>query len=111
MFMYSGVAGDVCGTSVANKQVIRTHLNMWGGRRMTSKNRMDLRGVISPLNLLKCKSCLAAMDKGDVLEVLLTDVDVVQDLKMIVQRSSDRVVYTKKQFDCVCLGIEKGPRN
>ena len=78
---------------------------------MTSKNRMDLRGVISPLNLLKCKVCLKSMDEGAVLEVLVSDVDVVQDLKMIVQRSSDRVVYSKKQFDCVCLGIKKGPRN
>lgn len=75
---------------------------------MTSKNILDLRGVISPLNLLKCKSCLKSMDKGDVLEVLLTDVDVVQDLRTIVQRSKDEVVYTKKRLDCVCLGIKKG---
>lgn len=72
---------------------------------------MDLRGVISPLNLLKCKGCLKAMDEGAVLEVLVSDVDVVEDLKMIVQRSRDRVVYTKKLIDCVCLGIKKGPRN
>lgn len=28
--MNSGAAGNVCGTSVADKQMIRTHLNMWG---------------------------------------------------------------------------------
>ena len=78
---------------------------------MTSKNVLDLRGVISPLNLLKCKSCLKSMDKGDVLEVLLTDIDVVQDLRVIVQRSKDEVVYTKKGPDCVCLGIKKGSGN
>ncbi len=51
------------------------------------------------------------MDEGDVLEVLVSDMDVVQDLRMIVQRSNDEVVYTKKLLDCVCLGIKKGPRN
>jgi len=78
---------------------------------MTSKNILDLRGVISPLNLLKCKSCLKAMDKGDVLEVLIADIDVVQDLRMIVKRSNDEIVYTKKMVDYICLGIKKGPRN
>ncbi len=78
---------------------------------MTSKNVLDLRGVISPLNLLKCKSCLSAMEKGDLLEVLVADIDVVKDLKMIIQRSSDEVAYTRKRADHVCLGIEKGPKN
>jgi len=78
---------------------------------MTSKNILDLRGVISPLNLLKCKSCLKSMDKGDILEVLIADIDVVQDLRMIVKRSNDEIVYTKKRVDCTCLGIKKGPRN
>ncbi len=75
---------------------------------MASKKILDLRGVISPLNLLKCKSCLKSMDKGDILEVLLADIDVVRDLRMIVQRSKDEVVYTKKRLDSVCLGIKKG---
>jgi TusA-related sulfurtransferase len=78
---------------------------------MTSKSILDLRGVISPLNLLKCKSCLKSMDKGDILEVLIADIDVVQDLKMIVKRSNDEIVYTKKMVDYICLGIKKGPRN
>ena len=78
---------------------------------MTSKKTLDLRGVISPLNLLKCKSCLNSMEKGNVLEVLLTDIDVIQDLRMIVQRSQDEVVYTRKRVDAVCLGIKKGSIN
>ena len=77
---------------------------------MISKNILDLRGVISPLNLLKCKSCLKSMDEGDVLEVFLADMDVVQDLMTIVNRSDDDIVYTKKREDCICLGIKKGPR-
>jgi TusA-related sulfurtransferase len=75
---------------------------------MASKKILDLRGVISPLNLLKCKSCLKSMDEGAVLDVLLTDIDVIQDLRMIVQRSRDEVVYTRQRVGCVCLGIKKG---
>ncbi|MDD9301899.1 MAG: sulfurtransferase TusA family protein [Desulfobacter sp.] len=78
---------------------------------MTAKHIVDLRGVILPLNLLKCKNCLKSMEKGDVLEVFIEDVDVVQDLRTIVKRSNDEIVYTKNRDDYICLGIKKGPRN
>ncbi|MFH2092326.1 MAG: sulfurtransferase TusA family protein [Pseudomonadota bacterium] len=75
---------------------------------MTSKQVLDLRGVISPLNLLKCKSCLSSMTADDVLEVLLTDTDVLDDLILIVKRSRDDVLYQKKKAGYICLGIQKG---
>lgn len=102
--------GDVSGTPVANKTFIMAYFKHLGFF-MTPRNRLDLRGVISPLNLLKCKSCLNSMGEGAVIEVLLADMDVVQDLKMIVHRSNDQVVYTRKKVDCVCIGIKKGSRN
>ena len=77
---------------------------------MISKNVLDLRGTVSPLNLLKCKSCLKFMEKGEVLEVMLADRDVVQDLIVIIQRSSDEVIYQNKTADSFCLGIKKGSR-
>lgn len=77
---------------------------------MTSEIVLDLRGVISPLNLLKCKSSLKSMEKGQILEVRVTEMDVVQDLIMIVNRSSDEVVYKKNTADCTCLGIKRGSR-
>jgi TusA-related sulfurtransferase len=75
---------------------------------MASKQMLDLRGVISPLNLFKCKSRLSAMAQDEVLEVLLTDSDVVNDLVIILKKSDDDVIYQKKQADCICLGIQKG---
>jgi len=77
---------------------------------MTSKIVLDLKGVISPLSLLKCKSCLKSMEEGDILEVMLADIDVVRDLTMIVKRSQDEVVYKNKMADCICLGIKRGSR-
>jgi len=78
---------------------------------MASKIVLDLKGVIFPLNLLKCKSCLKSMEKGDIVEIMLTDIDVVQDLIMIVNRSRDEVIYKKKMANCICLGIKRGSRN
>jgi TusA-related sulfurtransferase len=75
---------------------------------MASTQILDLRGVISPLNLLKCKSRLTSMKKNEVLEVLLNDTDVVEDLMIIVKRSDDDVIYKRKEADCICLGIKKG---
>ncbi|MCD4722799.1 MAG: sulfurtransferase TusA family protein [Desulfobacula sp.] len=77
---------------------------------MASKIVLDLRGVISPLNLLKCKSRLKSMEQGDVLEVMLADIDVIQDLIMIVNRSRDEVVYKNKNKDYICLGIKRGKK-
>jgi TusA-related sulfurtransferase len=77
---------------------------------MQLKTVLDLRGVFSPLNLFKCKGCLKSMGKGEILEVMLTDMDVVQDLIMIVKRSNDEIIYQKNKKDCICLGIKKGLR-
>ncbi len=75
---------------------------------MTSKFVLDLKGVFSPLSLLKCKGRLKSMTKDDVLEVILTDEDVVNDLIMIVKRSSDTVLYRKNEKDWICIGIKRG---
>ncbi|MBU1194531.1 MAG: sulfurtransferase TusA family protein [Proteobacteria bacterium] len=77
---------------------------------MTSKHTLDLRGVISPLNLLKCKNYLASMKPDEVLDVFLADTDVVKDLIIIVKKSRDRVMYQKNEADYICLGIKKGEK-
>jgi len=75
---------------------------------MTSKSVLDLKNVFSPLSLLKCKDQLKSMNKDDVLEVRLTDDDVVKDLIMIIKRSSDEVIYKKKIKNRICVGIKRG---
>ncbi len=75
---------------------------------MISKILLDIQGLIPPLALLKCKSCLKTMERGSVLEVLLMDIDVARDLIMIVERSNDEIIYEKKKENHTCLGIRKG---
>ena len=77
---------------------------------MAATIKLDLRGVISPLDLLKCKSRLNAMQEGDLLDLILGDEDVAKDLITIVQRSGDQILYRRKKRNHICLGIQKGKR-
>ncbi len=75
---------------------------------MGSKIVLDLKGVISPLDLLKCKTCLKSMEAGDLLEVLLADEDVVQTLVTVIHRSNDQLMYKKQTSKGILLGIKRG---
>lgn len=75
---------------------------------MAEKNVLDLRGIVSPLDLLKCKSCLNAMKKGECVEVILDDDDVAKNLTLIIERSNDELLYSRNAHDCICIGIAKG---
>lgn len=75
---------------------------------MSVKTGIDLRGVVSPVCLLKCKSMLAKINGGDVLEVMLQDPEVVEELVKIVERSKDQVIYQQKEGDCFRINIQKG---
>jgi tRNA 2-thiouridine synthesizing protein A len=71
---------------------------------------LDLIGVISPVCILKCKSELARMDAGNVLEVLLQDPDVVHELIKIVQRSKDQVIKSEREGDHYRIWLKKGEK-
>lgn len=77
---------------------------------MTAKITLDLKGVVSPMDLLKCSACLSAMDTGDVLEAVLADTDVVRQLTMITLKSNDEILYQRQTLEGICIGIRKGPR-
>ncbi|MFH2219693.1 MAG: sulfurtransferase TusA family protein [Pseudomonadota bacterium] len=72
---------------------------------------LDLIGVISPLCILKCKSELARMDAGYVLEVLLQDPEVVGEIIKIVRRSRDRVMKSEQEGDHYRIWLKKGKRS
>ena len=74
---------------------------------MAEKKVLDIRGIIFPLDLLQFKNCLNAMKKGERLEVILNDEEVARNLKLLVQRSDDALLYHKKHMDYICLGILK----
>lgn len=69
---------------------------------------LDLKGVPSPISLLKCKGCLEGMARGEVLGILMQDTDLAEDLKLIVRRSDDILINLEKAGDCLRLTIRKG---
>ena len=79
-----------------------------GFTAMKSDQRLDLSGVVIPFSLALCKSTLARMAAGAVLEIRLRDHDTLQDLVIIVERSADEVLAWEKQADCYYLWVRKG---
>ncbi len=75
---------------------------------MAKKIRLNLKGIISPLDLLKCKARLTAMEKGDLLEVLLRDREAADRLATLIRRSGDELCNVTQGQDEICLCIRKG---
>jgi TusA-related sulfurtransferase len=75
---------------------------------MADTIRLNLKGVISPLDLLKCKALLNTMETGDTLEVILRDQEVAEHLATIIRRSGDELCHLKKGQKETCLFIRRG---
>ena len=60
------------------------------------------------VNLLKLKNRLACLKPGDLLEVVLSDEETVDDLEKIVNRSEDRIIKKTKEGDLIRVSIVKG---
>jgi len=76
---------------------------------MPIKRELNLTGAAWPVCLLKFKSALNNLCAHDVLEVLARDLDVVENILLIVNHSTDRVVDQQKQGDVYRICIEKTP--
>lgn len=75
---------------------------------MEMASTLDLIGVVSPICLLKCKSALARLNPGEVLEVVVQDEEVVESLSMILKQSRDELEAFSKEGDCFRISIRKG---
>jgi len=73
-----------------------------------ASSRLDLIGVVSPICLLKCKSALARLNPGEVLEVIVQDDEVVKSLSTILKQSHDRMEAFTKEGECFRISIRKG---
>lgn len=75
---------------------------------MDSKLELALVGVISPVCLMKCKSCLSSMHAGEAMDVLVQYPEVVEELERIIERSVDEVADCSKEGDTYRICIRKG---
>jgi len=78
------------------------------GLWMEMASILDLIGVVSPICLLKCKSALARLNPGEVLDVLVQDAEVVESLSMILKQSQDRMEAFFREGECYRISIRKG---
>jgi TusA-related sulfurtransferase len=76
---------------------------------MTSPHQLDISEVVIPFGLVLCKSALARMAAGSVLEIRLRDRDTLQDLLIIVERSGDHVLAWEKREEYVYVRVQKSP--
>lgn len=76
---------------------------------MKADQRLDISEVLIPISLALCKSTLARMAAGAVLEICLGDHDTLRDLLTIVERSGDDVLAWKKQDYCYYVWVRKNP--
>ena len=81
---------------------------------MQRTKKLDLSDTISFLGLLKCQKELSQIGAGDLLEVVTDDLDMVNDLIKIIERSNDRVTERSQDGDrikiCIVKGNSKGGR-
>jgi TusA-related sulfurtransferase len=75
---------------------------------MKVDEKLDLCGVLGPYCLLLCKSALASMTPGDVLEARLRDPDVIEDMLIVLKRSGDILLKREQLEDHTCLWIQRG---
>lgn len=75
---------------------------------MQANKRLDLKGVVIPICFFVCKSTLAAMSPGDVLEVCLRDPDILNDLLTIIEHSGDKLMSLDETDEGYFLWIQKG---
>ena len=80
-----------------------------GFTSMKADQRLDISEVVIPFSLALCKSTLAHMAAGGVLEIRLRDHDTLQDLLIIVKRSEDDVLAWEKHEDGYLLWVQKSP--
>jgi len=74
---------------------------------MYADKKLNLTRILVPYSHLLCKSTLAAMEPGTVLEIRVRDPDTLNDLLMILEHSGDRLIAQKEQGDSYLLWVQK----
>jgi tRNA 2-thiouridine synthesizing protein A len=71
---------------------------------------LDVRGWSYPWCILKIKSELTQMDQGEILEVLGTGSQAMEDLPVVLGRAGDEVLRVEDEPESCRLYLRKGPR-
>jgi len=76
---------------------------------MRSDEKLDLCGFIKPYCLLQCKSVLASMKPGSILEIRVRDPETYSDLLTILERTGETVLSSRRTKKDFLLRVRKVP--
>jgi len=68
---------------------------------------IDLRGVMCPINFVKTKLKLEAMNPGEILEVILDSGDPIQNVPKSIKEEGHKIIEVKKEGDFFRLKVQR----
>ena len=69
---------------------------------------LDARGWNCPWCILKAESLLRLMEPGKILEVLVTDPQIIKDLPSVLRQSNDQMIKVDQQQEFCRLYVRRG---
>ena len=72
------------------------------------KRKIDLHGVVCPLNFVKTKVALASLAAGDLLEVILDEGEAILNVPRSVKEEGHQVVQVENLGETFRVVIRKG---
>lgn len=75
--------------------------------KLVPDDRIDLRGVLCPINFVKTKLKLEMMDSGQVLEVILDDGEPIRSVPRSVKEEGHKIVKVENMEGAYRLLIKK----
>jgi tRNA 2-thiouridine synthesizing protein A len=70
--------------------------------------KLDLRGVLCPINFVKTKLKLESMDEGQVLEIVIDAGEPIQNVPKSLKEEGHKIIEVKKEEGYFRLKVQKG---
>lgn len=75
--------------------------------KLVPDDRIDLRGVLCPINFVKTKLKLEMMDSGQVLEIILDDGEPIRSVPRSVKEEGHKIIKVENMEGAYRLLIKK----
>ena len=75
--------------------------------KIVPDDKIDLRGVLCPINFVKTKLKLEMMDSGQILEVILDDGEPIRSVPRSVKEEGHKIVKVENMENAYRLLIKK----
>ena len=75
--------------------------------KVKADDSVDLRGVVCPMNFVKTKLKIEAMNEGDVLEVYLDEGEPIQNVPKSIKDEGHKIVEVNKEDGYFRIKVEK----